>query len=62
MQRMWQSCQRSIATCSDLDAAEAIAVALGARKPEQQPCPHEYRVVIDPAGHPFCLATQIPDP
>jgi catechol 2,3-dioxygenase-like lactoylglutathione lyase family enzyme len=47
---------------SDLEAAEASALALSARKPEQQPCPDEYRVLIDPAGHPFCLTTQIPDP
>lgn len=38
----------------DLDAAAARAVALGARLAEHQPQDH-VRVVVDPAGHPFCL-------
>jgi hypothetical protein len=46
---------------SDLDAAEAEAVRLGARKLELQPAPDRYRVLADPAGHPFCLSTQIPE-
>jgi hypothetical protein len=45
----------------DLEAAEAAALALGASKPRGQPCPDEHRVLLDPAGHPFCLTTQIPD-
>jgi len=38
----------------DLDAAVADAVALGARVAEFQPQDH-VRVLLDPAGHPFCL-------
>lgn len=40
--------------CDDLDAGEASVLALGARKHEVQPDP-EWRVFVDPAGHPFCL-------
>jgi catechol 2,3-dioxygenase-like lactoylglutathione lyase family enzyme len=39
----------------DLDAGEAAVLALGARKTEFQPEPDEFRVYLDPAGHPFCL-------
>ena len=39
----------------DLDAAEAEAVRLGARRVEEQPEPKRWRVLLDPAGHPFCL-------
>ena len=46
---------------SDLDAAEAGALALGATKPDVQPTPDVWRVLIDPAGHPFCITTLIPD-
>ena len=46
---------------SDLEAAEAAAIALGARKPENQASPERWRVLIDPAGHPFCVTTLIPD-
>jgi hypothetical protein len=45
----------------DLDAAEAEAIRLGARKAAEQPGPDRYRVLLDPAGHPFCLTTQIPE-
>ncbi len=45
----------------DLDAAEAEAIRLGARKPGTQPAPDRWRVLLDPAGHPFCLSTQIPE-
>ena len=39
---------------ADLDAGIAEAVALGATLAEVQP--HEHvRVLLDPAGHPFCL-------
>ncbi|EWC58270.1 Glyoxalase/bleomycin resistance protein/dioxygenase [Actinokineospora spheciospongiae] len=38
----------------DLDAAEARALELGAAKPEFQPG-ETWRVLLDPAGHPFCL-------
>lgn len=38
-----------------LDAAVAEAVRLGARLAEEQPRPGRWRVMLDPAGHPFCL-------
>jgi predicted enzyme related to lactoylglutathione lyase len=42
-------------TVDDLDAAEADTVKLGAVKAPEQPSPAEWRVFLDPAGHPFCL-------
>jgi catechol 2,3-dioxygenase-like lactoylglutathione lyase family enzyme len=39
----------------DLDAAQARLIALGAVEPEVQPLPHKRRVLLDPAGHPFCI-------
>jgi hypothetical protein len=45
----------------NLDEAEAEAVRLGAHRPEEQPAPDRWRVLLDPAGHPFCLSTQIPE-
>lgn len=45
----------------DLDAAIAEAVSLGAVEAEDQSAPDRFRVMLDPAGHPFCLSTQIPD-
>lgn len=38
----------------DLDAGEAAVLAIGARKAEYQPG-SDFRVFLDPAGHPFCL-------
>ena len=46
-------------TADDLGAAGERAVALGATLPEQ-PDPR-WRVLLDPAGHPFCLTPFIPD-
>jgi hypothetical protein len=46
---------------SDLDEAEAEAIRLGARRVATQPAPHRWRVMLDPAGHPFCLSTQMPE-
>ncbi|WP_231859285.1 VOC family protein [Actinoplanes missouriensis] len=43
----------------DLDSGEAAIVALGATKPEFQPQPDRWRVLLDPAGHPFCISTSI---
>lgn len=40
---------------TDLDESERAAEALGARKPEFQPAPDKWRVLVDPSGHPFCL-------
>ena len=45
----------------DLDAAEDEAVRIGAVRAPEQTAPERWRVLIDPAGHPFCLSTQIPD-
>jgi hypothetical protein len=39
----------------DLDATEALALELGAAKPAHQPGEERWRVLLDPAGHPFCL-------
>lgn len=39
----------------DLDAAQARLLALGAVETEVQPLPHKRRVLLDPAGHPFCI-------
>lgn len=38
----------------DLDAAVAACAGLGASVPEHQPG-ETWRVLLDPAGHPFCL-------
>lgn len=46
---------------ADLDVAESEALRLGARKASDQPAPDRWRVMFDPAGHPFCFSTQIPD-
>ncbi|MGW4291197.1 VOC family protein [Streptomyces sp. NPDC004673] len=43
----------------DLDAAQARLLALGAVKPEFQPDPDRWRVLLDPAGHPFCVSTLV---
>jgi catechol 2,3-dioxygenase-like lactoylglutathione lyase family enzyme len=46
---------------ADLDEGEAAALGAGATKAPVQPSPERWRVLIDPAGHPFCLSTLIPD-
>lgn len=45
----------------DLAQAEVEAISLGAVRAEVQPAPDRYVVLLDPAGHPFCLSTQIPE-
>jgi hypothetical protein len=40
---------------TDLQAAVAEAERLGARIAPVQPAPDRWRVLFDPAGHPFCL-------
>lgn len=45
---------------SDLQVAVAAAVELGARLAEFQP-QEDVRVLLDPAGHPFCLYCSSPD-
>jgi catechol-2,3-dioxygenase len=45
-------------TVDDVDEAERQVLAFGARKHEVQPGGDEesnWRVYLDPAGHPFCL-------
>ena len=44
-----------------LEPAVAAALALGATVAEQQPAPDAWRVLLDPAGHPFCLTVVRPD-
>ena len=39
---------------ADLDEGEAQVLAIGARKHDVQPS-RQFRVFLDPAGHPFCL-------
>jgi hypothetical protein len=46
---------------ADLDAAERAAVAAGATAAEHQPQPERWRVLLDPAGHPFCVSANIPE-
>ncbi len=45
----------------DLAAGVAQALELGAVQATVQPAPERYVVLLDPAGHPFCLTTQIPE-
>ena len=45
---------------TDLEARVVEAERLGARIAPVQPAPDRWRVLFDPAGHPFCLTTQIP--
>src|SRR5580692_6165385 len=44
----------------DLQQAEERAIALGAVPAESQRAPEIYRVLFDPAGHPFCLSSAFP--
>ncbi|MFD9035386.1 VOC family protein [Streptomyces sp. NPDC059567] len=43
----------------DLDEAEAQLLRLGAAKPDHQPNEARWRVLTDPAGHPFCVVRGI---
>ncbi|MEU4878456.1 VOC family protein [Streptomyces sp. NPDC021608] len=43
----------------DLDSAQAHLLALGAVEPPTQPQPDRWRVLLDPAGHPFCITTLV---
>lgn len=43
-------------TVDDLEEAEAHAVSIGAKRAGEQPGEDKWRVMLDPAGHPFCLA------
>jgi hypothetical protein len=44
----------------DLEAAVAEAIRHGAIPAAVQPAPEKRRILLDPAGHPFCLTTMIP--
>lgn len=44
----------------DLESSTQAALELGATLSAAQPHPEHWRVLIDPAGHPFCLTTLIP--
>lgn len=44
-----------------LDADVAAAVAIGASEASFQPAPDQWRVMLDPVGHPFCLSAVRPD-
>jgi catechol 2,3-dioxygenase-like lactoylglutathione lyase family enzyme len=46
---------------SDLDGEETRIIALGATKADVQPQPDNWRVLVDPAGHPFCITNLIPE-
>lgn len=41
----------------ELDRSEAAVLAAGAVRPARQPNPDVWRVLLDPAGHPFCLSS-----
>lgn len=43
---------------ADLDQAEARLLELGAGKPADQPHESRWRVLTDPAGHPFCIVAK----
>lgn len=43
----------------NLDTAQARLLALGAVEPPAQPQPDRWRVLLDPAGHPFCISTLV---
>lgn len=45
----------------DLDASQEEALSKGARLASDQPRPESWRVLLDPAGHPFCITTLIPE-
>ena len=44
----------------ELESSVAAAIDIGARVADEQPSPERWRVLFDPAGHPFCLTTLIP--
>ena len=43
---------------ADLDKAEAACLDAGAAKPDHQPGADRWRVLVDPAGHPFCICVK----
>ncbi|MEU6933863.1 VOC family protein [Streptomyces sp. NPDC046374] len=45
---------------ADLEEAEARLLELGAGRPDRQPNEERWRVLTDPAGHPFCVIAANP--
>ncbi|HEV2426798.1 MAG TPA: VOC family protein [Acidimicrobiales bacterium] len=45
----------------DLDSDVQRALGLGATRPTEE-SPGSFVTLLDPAGHPFCLTTNVPDP
>ncbi|WP_251023849.1 VOC family protein [Arthrobacter sp. ISL-65] len=45
----------------ELESATDVALALGATPAKHQPAPEQWRVLLDPVGHPFCFAAVRPD-
>ena len=45
----------------ELESTVPAAIALGATEAAHQPAPDQWRVLLDPIGHPFCLSTVRPD-
>jgi catechol 2,3-dioxygenase-like lactoylglutathione lyase family enzyme len=45
----------------EIDSATDAAVALGATPARHQPAPEQWRVLLDPVGHPFCLTAVRPE-
>jgi hypothetical protein len=43
----------------DLADAERRALTVGAVRADVQPDPANHLVLLDPAGHPFCLSTEV---
>jgi catechol-2,3-dioxygenase len=49
-------------TVDDIEAAEPHVLALGATKHDRQPgADSNWRVYVDPSGHPFCLVWDVSD-
>jgi|SRR5215207_5905120 len=44
----------------DLEPAVSSAIVLGATEASHQPAPDQWRVLLDPVGHPFCMSTVRP--
>ncbi|MEE1724830.1 hypothetical protein PUR58_17760 [Streptomyces sp. JV186] len=45
-------------TAVTLDCTETPLLTPGAVRPEPQPLAERWRVLLDPAGHPFCLTAK----
>jgi catechol 2,3-dioxygenase-like lactoylglutathione lyase family enzyme len=44
---------------TDLEAAEEQILKMGASRPDFQPGGDQWRVLLDPAGHPFCITNTV---